>query len=338
MKIPYIKIYTADLLAVSRHATYEEIGRAVVGICEKAFGYADTYQPQTKNESTLFALLDEWKQESAAALKQKRLAGKKGGLARQQKLTLSDGSTACFSASSTPLKHTETETDTETETKYIFTVASQQDTKESASLPPAGASPTTQNLTTLTHPKPKEKPQPTAPKRTLLQDFSNEVLKNFEPDVQTDAQKQVWFKRNCRCLTDILNFCNKDIDVAIATVYACFSRLEKANLKGGYEAVCRNLPQYFSEAQKLLQLPGEAPREAQQSGPTINATPNTTPRTTPRAVFYNSPLRTTVQAPDAVREIRAQQEAHAKEEAYAALVAHAKARGMERLPTRADIF
>lgn len=90
------------------------------------------------------------------------------------------------------------------------------------------------------------------PKRELndLQKFSNAVIENFESNVQTPEQKRIWFKRNCRCLTDILTFCNKNIPLALGAIEACVVRLQKANLSGGYEAVCRNLPEYMAQAQK----------------------------------------------------------------------------------------
>lgn len=126
--------------------------------------------------------------------------------------------------------HTETETKQETETDY----------KQ-------------QLLTAALTAEPKK---PAKPKRQLnnLQKFSNEVLANFEPEVTSDAQKAVWFRRNCRCLTDILQFCEGNIDLALGCIYVCGTRLQKANLRGGYEAVCRNLPDYFAEAKKLQGL------------------------------------------------------------------------------------
>lgn len=97
--------------------------------------------------------------------------------------------------------------------------------------------------------KPKSKP-----KKELnnLQKFSNAVIENFEAEVKTDAQKEVWFKRNCRCLSDILNFCGGDIPLAVETIDCCLIRLEKKGYQCGYEAVCRNLPDYYAEAKKKL--------------------------------------------------------------------------------------
>lgn len=93
-----------------------------------------------------------------------------------------------------------------------------------------------------------------------LQKFSNAVIENFEPDLKTDAEIGIWYKRNCRCLSDILNFCGKDISLGIATIDACLERMEKAHIVGaGYEAVCRNLPYYREEGRKRL-------HEAQRTG------------------------------------------------------------------------
>lgn len=89
------------------------------------------------------------------------------------------------------------------------------------------------------------------PKLNKLQNFSNAVLAEFE-NLETKDQIAVWFKRNCRCLTDILRFCGGDIPTALETIRVCVERLEKAGLTGGYEAVCRNLPEYYQAAKKRL--------------------------------------------------------------------------------------
>lgn len=102
----------------------------------------------------------------------------------------------------------------------------------------------------LTAPKVAERVQSLPKKLNDLQKFSNAVIENFETNVQTTEQKRIWFKRNCRCLTDILNFCGKNIPLALGAIEACVVRLQKANLSGGYEAVCRNLPEYMAQAQK----------------------------------------------------------------------------------------
>ena len=93
---------------------------------------------------------------------------------------------------------------------------------------------------------------PNPKKLNPLQNFSNSVIAAFE-DNMNDTQKGIWFKRNCRCLSDILNFCGKDIPLALETISVCVERLEKAGLKGGYEAVCRNLPDYYEQAKERLE-------------------------------------------------------------------------------------
>lgn len=219
MKIPYVKIYTADLLAKSRKLSPEQIGRAVLGLCEQAFENATDYTPGTQAEQALFDLLLSWKNESISALKQKKNAGRKGGKSTQAKRQFLDGSTASPRASSTQTKQTETDTETDIN-------------KQHTAAPAAG----------------QLKPNP---KLNKLQNFSNAVLAEFE-NLETKDQIAVWFKRNCRCLTDILRFCGGDIPTALETIRVCVERLEKAGLTGGYEAVCRNLPEYYQAAKKRL--------------------------------------------------------------------------------------
>lgn len=85
-----------------------------------------------------------------------------------------------------------------------------------------------------------------------LQKFSNAVLERFE-DPMDDVQKGIWFRRNCRNLSDILNFCGKNISLGLETISVCVERLQKAGLSGGYEAVCRNLPEYMAQAKKKVE-------------------------------------------------------------------------------------
>ena len=99
--------------------------------------------------------------------------------------------------------------------------------------------------------EPEQKHKPTPKKLNKLQEFSNAVIDQFE-NLETKDQIAVWFKRNCRCLTDILRFCGGDIPTALETIRVCVERLEKAGLTGGYEAVCRNLPEYYQAAKKRL--------------------------------------------------------------------------------------
>lgn len=94
--------------------------------------------------------------------------------------------------------------------------------------------------------------KPVARKRNLLQIFSNAVIDDFESQIQTDAQKEVWFKRNCRNLKDILAYCNNDLEAAMFTIDCTIDWLSSHNLQGGYEAVCRNLPEMYSRAMKRI--------------------------------------------------------------------------------------
>ena len=99
----------------------------------------------------------------------------------------------------------------------------------------------------------EEKKTTTAPVPTPLEQFKQRVLACFEPDVKTPVQQEIWFKRNVRCLKDILQFCGEDIPLALQTIDVCLERLEKSGLTGGYEAVCRNLPEYMARAQEKME-------------------------------------------------------------------------------------
>lgn len=226
MKVPYIKIYTADLLAKTRRLTAEQIGQAVIGVCEQAFENQTQYEPKNEAERAFYEMLLCWKNESISALKQKKLAGKNGAKKRWQEQQLSDGSTAISTANSTRVWQTETETDTETDINILTADKPQR----------------------LLEPKPK-------PKKELndLQKFANAVAERFE-DPMNKVQLGIWYKRNCRCLTDILNFCGKDIPLGLETISVCVRRLEKAGLTGGYEAVLRNIPEYHAQAKKQLEV------------------------------------------------------------------------------------
>ena len=119
MKIPYIKIYTADLLAKSRHLTDAQIGRALIGICEQAFENQTQYRPDNEAEGALFDLFTQWKNESVSSLKSRKRAGKIGALSRWSNTQLSDGSKRISPAISTCECHTETDTDTEKDKEKI---------------------------------------------------------------------------------------------------------------------------------------------------------------------------------------------------------------------------
>lgn len=99
-----------------------------------------------------------------------------------------------------------------------------------------------------------ESPKETKKKRELsaLQEFSNQVIAKFES--LEEHQKGIWFRRNCRCLSDILKFCGgtkESIPMALECINICCDLMEKKGYNGaGYEAVCRNLPYYYEEAKK----------------------------------------------------------------------------------------
>ena len=100
MKIPYVKIYTADLLAKARKLSPEQIGRAMLGLCEQAFENQTAYKPRNEDERAFYEMLLGWKNASVSVIKSRKKAGRKGGLATQSKLKLSDGSNASPLASS----------------------------------------------------------------------------------------------------------------------------------------------------------------------------------------------------------------------------------------------
>ena len=115
MKIPYIKLYTADLLAASRHLTGGQLGDAVRGLCEIAFENETDYVPQTAREKAFFDLLLQWKEESKTAWKQNKRLAQKAAQARWKKQALSGGASSISRVNATVA--CQTETDTETETK-----------------------------------------------------------------------------------------------------------------------------------------------------------------------------------------------------------------------------
>lgn len=103
---------------------------------------------------------------------------------------------------------------------------------------------------------PKAAEQVSKPKRelTTIQQFSNRLLANFEPDLDKNdkAKVGVWYRTNCRYFSEILKYCHNDLDLAEGCVYACVTKLEKNGLSGGYAAVVRHLPEYHAEALKIL--------------------------------------------------------------------------------------
>lgn len=102
----------------------------------------------------------------------------------------------------------------------------------------------------------------TAPKsagskpKSVIQQFSNRMLENFEPNIDSKdpGKVGVWYRANCKYFSEILKYCNNDLDLAEGCVYACVTKLEKLGLTGGYAAVVRHLPEYYTEAKKQLEL------------------------------------------------------------------------------------
>ena len=86
---------------------------------------------------------------------------------------------------------------------------------------------------------------------TPLHVFARQVLNHFEPSID-DTQQDIWFKRNCRCLKDILDFCHGDRTLALTTIDVCLEGAENAGFSCGYEAVARNITNYYTEAQKRV--------------------------------------------------------------------------------------
>lgn len=227
MKIPYIKIYTADLLAVCRKLTDEQLGSAVLGICEQAFENDTAYLPDTPQEERLFALLTQWKDEALESYEQNKKKMKKARSARWKKQENVVGKSLrnMFEGGIAQQTDTETETETDTETE-------------------------TENIS-LTAQAPAA--QGERAKTPLPAEFVDRVIERFEQAVATPAQREIFVRRNARCLKDILGFCDHNISLALQTISVCARRLEQGGVSGGYEAVCRNLPEYYEKAKQELQ-------------------------------------------------------------------------------------
>lgn len=240
MKIPYIKIPIADIyayLAPLDDASKGQIFNAVLefGLYQN-WADLELSEAGQKSYTAVKEIVENETKNYKKFLKMQKEKIKK----RWEKNEFSDGTAVC-----TRNNKTEAETEAETETDINKLLTAQQ----------SCAGPEPEKIKTGPVKK-SETPlfggdRFLKKKRELnhLQRFSNEVLAQYEEPMD-DVQKGIWFKRNARCLTDILNFCGKDIPFALATIGECADRLQKAGLSGGYEAVCRNLPEYFAEAKK----------------------------------------------------------------------------------------
>lgn len=88
----------------------------------------------------------------------------------------------------------------------------------------------------------------------IIKKFARAVIKYFESEITTDAEADVWYRRNYKHLKDILEFCHLDIDLALNTIYVCAKEMHDIGYKSaGYKAVCSCLPAYRKEAKKLLE-------------------------------------------------------------------------------------
>lgn len=158
-------------------------------------------------------------------------SGKKGGLANASKnKQMVANASKCYQmqAKDSKAKHIDTDVDVDTDVD----INKQQ---------------------RLTAPKVAGSVQKPEKKLNDLQKFAVSVAERFEEPMDK-VQLNIWYKRNCRCLSDILNFCGKNIPLGLETISVCVRRLEKAGLTGGYEAVARNLPEYMAQAKKQMEV------------------------------------------------------------------------------------
>ena len=220
MKIPYIKIPIADVSAYISSFSDEAKGKILQAVLD--FGLYQEWADLelSEREKIGYAAVQEIVENEIKSYKKFCREQKNKAKKMWDKKQNHDEAAAMPSPKFTKCQ-TETETKAETDINKQHTAA-----------PAAG----------------QLKPNP---KLNKLQNFSNAVLAEFE-NLETKDQIAVWFKRNCRCLTDILRFCGGDIPTALETIRVCVERLEKAGLTGGYEAVCRNLPEYYQAAKKRL--------------------------------------------------------------------------------------
>lgn len=220
MKIPYIKIPIADVSAYISSFSFEAKGKILQAVLD--FGLYQEWADLelSEREKIGYAAVQEIVENEIKSYKKFCREQKNKAKKMWDKKQNHDEAAAMPDSVSSKCQ-TETETKAETDINKQHTAA-----------PAAGQ----------VSPKPK---------LNKLQEFSNAVLAEFE-ELETKDQIAVWFKRNCRCLSDILKFCGGEIPVGLAVIRVCVERLEKAGLSGGYEAVCRNLPEYYHEAKKRL--------------------------------------------------------------------------------------
>jgi hypothetical protein len=51
-----------------------------------------------------------------------------------------------------------------------------------------------------------------------LQKLSNIILETFEPEIKTDDQKRIWFKKNCKVMSELLAWTGQDIDAVVGMI------------------------------------------------------------------------------------------------------------------------
>ena len=246
MKIPYIKIPIADVyayLAPLDDASKGQIFNAVLefGLYQN-WADLELSEAGQKSYTAVKEIVENETKNYKKFLKMQKEKIKK----RWEKNEFSDGTAVCTRNNKT---EAETEAEAETEDNKLLTAPQKNGAgseREKTEPEKIKTEPVKKSQTPLFGGDRFLKK-----KRELnqLQQFSNEVLAQYEEPMD-DVQKGIWFKRNARCLTDILNFCGKDIPLALATIGECADRLQRAGLSGGYEAVCRNLPEYYASAKK----------------------------------------------------------------------------------------
>ena len=234
MKLPYIKIYTADLLAAGRNLTDQQVGRAILGICELAFENDTAYLPDSRHEEVLFDMLTQWKEEATASYQQNKKKIKKARSVRWQKQENSVGQSQKKKDLQPAAQHTETETKTDTETQ----TDTQTETETISLISSLNGREKERDSLCATNPLPAE--------------FVDQVIERFEDAVTTPVQRSIFVRNNRQYLQDILAFCDHDIALALQTISVCSDRLQKGGLTGGYSAVCRNLPEYYEKARAEL--------------------------------------------------------------------------------------
>ena len=82
------------MLAAARNLTDQQLGRALVGICEQAFENDTGYVPDTRHEEAFFNLLTQWLGEAKSSCAQHKKRSRNAAQARWQKNRVSDGASS----------------------------------------------------------------------------------------------------------------------------------------------------------------------------------------------------------------------------------------------------